>query len=113
MRVAGHPAARTYHKERLVGIMGNRIVDCSVDTRDIVDSNLPVDEVRRRIRDDFIAEATVTIVLIGPRTWQRKHVDWEIHASLRDTDHNDRCGLLGILLPAHTNDGCLVLAHSF
>lgn len=94
------------YKERLVGIMGNRIVDCSVDTRDIVDSNLPVDEVRRRIRDDFIAEATVTIVLIGPRTWQRKHVDWEIHASLRDTDHNDRCGLLGILLPAHTNDGC-------
>ena len=91
------------YKERLVGIMGNRIVDCSVDTRDIVDSNLPVDEVRRRIRDDFIAEATVTIVLIGPRTWQRKHVDWEIHASLRDTDHNDRCGLLGILLPAHTN----------
>lgn len=91
------------YKERLVGIMGNRIVDCSVDTRDIVDSNLPVDEVRRRIRDDFIAAATVTIVLIGPRTWQRKHVDWEIHASLRDTDHNDRCGLLGILLPAHTN----------
>ena len=90
------------YKERLVGIMGNRIVDCSVDTRDIVDSNLPVDEVRRRIRDVFIAEATVTIVLIGPRTWQRKHVDWEIHASLRDTEHNRRCGLLGILLPAHT-----------
>ena len=91
------------YKDRLVGRMGNLIVDRSVDVGDIVDSNLPLDEIRRQIRDDFIRDATVTIVLIGPRTWQRKHVDWEIHSSLRDTDHNKRCGLLGILLPGHPN----------
>ena len=43
----------------------------------------------------------MTIVLIGPCTWQRKHVDWEIGASLRKTRKNSRCGLLGILLPNH------------
>ena len=91
------------YKDRFVRRMGNLIVDRSVDVGDIVDSNLPLDEIRRRIRDDFIRDAMVTIVLIGPRTWQRKHVDWEIHASLRDTDHNKRCGLLGILLPEHPN----------
>ena len=91
------------YKEQLVQMMGNRIEDCSVDIGNIVDTGLHIDEIRRQIRDDFIADATVTIVLIGPRTWQRKHVDWEIHASLRDTDHNERCGLLGILLPDHPN----------
>ena len=32
---------------------------------------------RQKIRDEYIRDATVAIVLIGPRTWQRKHVDWE------------------------------------
>ena len=72
-------------------------------TGDIIDQGLPVDEVRRRIRDEYIADATVTVVLIGRCTWQRKHVDWEISASLIDTSHNDRCGLLGIRLPTHTD----------
>lgn len=43
----------------------------------------------------------MTVVLIGPCTWQRKHIDWEIGSSLRDTKLNKRCGLLGILLPNH------------
>ena len=53
------------------------------------------------IRDGFIADTTVTVVLIGACTWQRKHVDWEIGSSLRATKNNPRCGLLGILLPTH------------
>ncbi len=88
-------------KDRFVKMMGSNIIDRSVDVGDIVDSHLPLDEVRRRIRDDFIADATVTIVLIGRCTWKRKHVDWEIGSSLRDTEKNPRCGLLGIWLPHH------------
>ena len=91
------------YKDRFVRMMNDYMVDRSVDTSDIVDNDLPLDEVRRRIRDDFIADATVTVVLIGPSTWQRKHVDWEIASSLSDTVNNDRCGLLGILLPEHPN----------
>ena len=93
------------YKDRFVRMMGDNILDRSVDVGDIVDNQLPLDEVRRRIRDDFIADATVTIVLIGPCTWKRKHVDWEIGSSLRDTEKNPRCGLLGILLPNHPDFG--------
>ena len=89
-------------KDRFIRILSDRILDKSVNTGDIIESGLPLDEIRRRIRDDYIAESTVTIVLIGPCTWQRKHVDWEIAASLSDTDRSDRCGLLGILLPNHS-----------
>ncbi len=81
--------------------MGNRIVDRSVDTGNINDTGMKTATVRQKIRDEFIRDATVTIVLIGPRTWQRKHVDWEIGSSIRKTKRNPRCGLLGIVLPNH------------
>ena len=81
-------------------MMGDDIVDRSVEDGDI-DPNSKIATTRQKIRDDFIADATVTVVLIGPCTWQRKHVDWEIGSSLRKTKKNSRCGLLGILLPKH------------
>ena len=92
------------HKDRFVRNMGDSIIDESVQVDDIDDINLQV-EVRRRIRDYYVADATVTVVLIGPCTWQRKHVDWEIGSSLRDTKNNSRCGLLGLLLPHHLDYG--------
>ena len=86
----------TFHE-----MMGDNIVDKSVDLGDIIDNNLPSEAVLQRIREDHIAQVSVTVVLIGRCTWQRKYVDWEIGASLRDTQTNPRCGLLGILLPSH------------
>ena len=70
-----------------------------------MDECLPLDEIRRITRDDHIADATVTIVLIGKCTWQRRHVDWEISASLTDRRNNGRCGVLGVLLPTHPDYG--------
>lgn len=93
------------YKDWFVQMMGDDIVDESVGDGDINDRNVPTDAIRQRIRDNFIRDATVTIVLIGPCTWQRKHVDWEIGSSLRKTSRNPRCGLLGILLPNHPNYG--------
>ena len=83
------------YKDRFVQKARNVIVDKSVDTGRIDDTSLKVATIRQRIRDDYIRDATVTIVLIGPCTWQRKHVDWEIGSSLRKTKKNPRCGLLG------------------
>ena len=68
---------------------------------DDIDPNLPADTIRRIIRDNYLRDSTVTVVLIGAETWQRKHVDWEIGSSIRETRHSSRSGLLGILLPAH------------
>lgn len=89
------------YKNRLVQALDSKFVDKSVSQGDIHDEGLRLAEIRRIIRDDHIADATVTIVLIGPCTWQRKHVDWEISASIIDRRNNQRCGLLGLLLPTH------------
>ena len=72
----------------------------SVDIGDI-DPKLKTETIRQKIRDEYIRDATVIVVLIGPHTWQRKHVDWEIYSGLRDTQYNSRCGLLGIFLPTY------------
>lgn len=84
--------------------LGSDIITKSVDDGDI-DPSLKTDTIRQKIRDEFIADATVTVVLVGRCTWQRKHVDWEIGSSLRSTKNNSRCGLLGILLPTHYDYG--------
>ena len=91
-----------YYKDWFARMMDNDIIDKSVEDGDIND-NIATETIRQNIRDGFIRDATVTVVLIGPCTWQRKHVDWEIGSSLMDTRLNSRCGLLGILLPNHTN----------
>ena len=95
------------YKNRLVQALNSKLIDKWVSPGDIHDENLPLDEIRRRIRDDHIADAVVTIVLIGPCTWQRKHVDWEISASIIDRPNNERCGVVGLLLPTHPDyDKC-------
>ena len=66
-----------------------------------IDPNLPDETVRQKIRDEYIRDATVTVVLVGAHTWQRMYVDREIDSSLRATKYNPRCGLLGILLPTY------------
>ena len=91
------------YKNEFVAMMGKDIVDKSVNDGDIDDRRIATDTIRRKIRDEFIRDATVTVVLVGRCTWQRKHVDWEIGSSLRATKLNSRCGLLGLLLPSHPN----------
>jgi hypothetical protein len=56
------------------------------------------DYVMRRVRELYIRDSTVTIVLVGGCTWARRFVDWEIQASLRQPASGLPNGLLGILL---------------
>lgn len=57
------------------------------------------DEILAAIRTEHLKDSTVTIVLIGSETANRKWVDWEIYASLRPYGERSRNGLLGIYLP--------------
>ena len=98
--ISYHDKDREY-KDRFVRMMSEYIIDRSVKVQDIDDRNIKTATIRQKIRDNFIADTTVTVVLIGPCTWQRKHVDWEIGSSLRATKKNSRCGVLGIMLPNH------------
>ena len=88
--------------ERLFSSRHDIIVSKSVNIGDIdPNDNQTTESVRQQIRDKYIRDATVIVVLVGARTWQRKYVDWEIYSGLRDTKRNPRCGLLGILLPTY------------
>ena len=56
-----------------------------------------------RIRREQIADSTVTMLLLGSCTRSRRHVDWEIKASLRQGEDRKPNGLLGIVLPCQGN----------
>ena len=76
------------------------MISKSVQIGDI-DPNLKTETLRQKIRDEYLRDSTVTVVLVGAETWQRKHVDWEIGSSIRNTQYNPRSGLLGIILPSY------------
>ena len=89
------------YKDRFIELLKGSIIDKSVHDDDIDDDQLKVDGIQQKIRNHHVATSDVTVVLIGRCTWTRKHVDWEIHASLRDTKNNARNGVVGILLKHH------------
>lgn len=72
-------------------------IDKSVNTGD-VDDSLPDGRIREIIRDRYLRDSTVTIVLAGQETKRRKHVDWEIYSSMIDGKVNKRSGILVINL---------------
>ena len=105
--ISYYHASDQYYREQFEELFNNIydiIVSRSVQIGDI-DPYLPAERVRQIIRDDYLRDTTVTVVLIGPETWKRKHVDWEIGASIRNTQYNPRSGLLGIHLPNHPDYG--------
>ena len=72
------------------------------DEDDFIDSD-DTDYVLREIREKYLTESTVSIVLVGKCTWARKYVDWEIMSTLRNDSKNKRSGLIGITLPSAAN----------
>lgn len=74
----------------------NTIIDRSLPSEIDSDDN---DYILGIIRRHHLRNSTVTIVLIGSETYQRKWVDWEIYASLRPYGDRSVNGLLGIYLP--------------
>ena len=90
-----------YYKEELValGRHFSAFVDRSVDTGDISE-DLSDEAIRRRIRDEYLRQTTVTIVLVGTETKHRKHIDWEIHSSMYDGTVNRRSGIIVVNLPS-------------
>lgn len=74
---------------RAVGVMDQDVIN-STDSAYIM----------RRIRELYLSDSTVTIVMIGKCTWARKYVDWEIASTLRNDPKNKRSGLMAITLPS-------------
>lgn len=71
---------------------------------DIINSN-NAEYVMRRIRELYLRDSTVTLVMLGKCTWARKYVDWELQASLRNGQTITPNGVLGIKLPSYNKQG--------
>lgn len=110
MEIPKHKVFLSYHhandqayKEALIAWnKDNRFdifIDSSVDTGDI-DDGLSDDSIRQKIRDEYLKDSTVTVVLVGAETKNRKHVDWEIYSSMFDGKINKKSGVLVIQLPS-------------
>lgn len=89
------------YKEALERILSLFCINKSVENNEY-DTDLSDEYIKRLIRDEKVSDSSVVIVLCGPETWSRKHVDWEIYAGLRSSI-NGRSGLVGVLLPNHPN----------
>lgn len=99
--ISYHHKNDQFYKEEL--LKANRkypmFIDASVDTRDISD-DLDDQTTRQLIRDYYLRDSTVTIVLVGTETKKRKHIDWEIYSSMINGAVNKKSGILVITLPS-------------
>lgn len=82
----------------------NLFDDYSVNDGDIDDTYLTDEEIRVKIRDEYIKDATVLILLCGCNTKYRKFIDWELHAAMYDTEKNPKMGILVVNLPSCRNN---------
>lgn len=71
------------------------------DNDDFINST-DTDYVMRRIRELYLGDSTITLVLLGSCTHSRRYVDWEIKSSLRQGAYAPN-GLMGIVLPSQNN----------
>lgn len=86
------------YRDNFAMLPGNVFINKSVRPGDI-DSDLSAEYVKRLIRENYITDSSVVVVLVGPNTKLRKHVDWEIFAGL-SRKAGGHSGLIGILLPS-------------
>ena len=99
--ISYHHANDQWYKDELVRFAKQYEIfeDWSVDTGDISDE-LSDEEIRETIRDKYLRRSSVTILLVGTETQNRKHVDWEIYSSMYDGKINKKSGIIVILLPS-------------
>ncbi|MBA2846166.1 hypothetical protein HNP88_000350 [Methanococcus maripaludis] len=87
------------YKEEFEERFGHLFINKSVKDGDIADK-LNTDYIKRLIQLGYLKDTSVLVVLLGENTQKRKHVDWEISASINKKVGN-YSGLIGLLLPTH------------
>lgn len=74
-------------------------IDGSVEMGEIPE-DWDAQKIREYIRDEHLKDTTVTILLVGTETKNRKHVDWELYSSMYNGKRNKRSGILVVNLPS-------------
>lgn len=99
-----------YHKDNeddrinFENLFGDLIINKSVNDGDI-DSDNSDEYAKQLIQKEYLSDTTVLIVLLGPNTKCRKHIDWEISGALNYKVGDTYAGLLGLKLKDHPDFG--------
>ena len=97
--ISYHHANDQLYKEALIDILWDSVIHKSVQDGDI-STDVSTDYIARLIREDFLNDASVCIVLVWADSYKRKHIDWEIAAAL-DKKVWGYSWLLALYLPTH------------
>lgn len=105
--ISYHHKNDQWAKDRLIELnkQFDFFIDESVDTGDIPDE-WDDQKIRTAIRDNYLKNSTVTILLVGTETKYRKHIDWELFSSMYDGAVNKRSGIVVIMLPSTGCGSC-------
>ena len=105
--ISYHHKNDQWAKDRLIELnkQFDFFIDESVDTGDIPDE-WDDQKIRTAIRDNYLKNSTVTILLVGTETKYRKHIDWELFSSMYDGAVNKRSGIVVIMLPSTGCSSC-------
>lgn len=98
--ISYHHSNDQSYKEYILEInrLYNFFIDASVGTGEI-DDNFDDQTIRQIIRDDYLRDSSVTLLLVGKETRRRKHIDWELYSSMINGKVNKKSGVLVINLP--------------
>jgi len=88
-----------YYRDRFEQLFGHIFISTCVKPGDI-ETDLRDEYIKRLIQLNYISGSSVVVVLVGAKTYCRKHVDWEISAGL-NKKVGGYSGLLGLCLPTH------------
>lgn len=90
--VSFHHANDQKYKEGLVSwAEKNKVfIDGSVDMGEIPE-DWDDQKIREYIRDEHLKDTTVTILLVGTETKNRKHIDWELYSRKNVFEYNKNC----------------------
>lgn len=93
--ISYHHRENQEEKNYLQGIINGQsdLWDKSVEMGDIPEY-LTDQQIRTRIRDEYLRDTSVTVVICDRETPTRKHVDWEIHSSMYDGSINTKSGIV-------------------
>lgn len=92
-----------YYRNKFETLFGHLFINKSVKIGDI-QTDLSTDYIKRLIQLNYLSDTSVLVVLVGAKTYCRKHVDWEISAALSDKV-GGYTGLVGLRLPTHPDYG--------
>lgn len=92
------------YKEEFTNLFNDLIVAKSVNDGDI-DSDYSDEYIKKLIQQNHLEDTTVLVVLLGPNTKHRKHIDWEISGALNIKVGERYSAVLGIKLPTHPDFG--------